>query len=131
MDLCRDSHFDAQLAGQAVEFKRQQAEKRAAIDGAPAVEPSDTETIFDLCYVLAADRPAILADNMHQVLRKAGYNQSKKAMNTWLREYFEIDTNTKQSQTHVNIKEINQSHKVAWKGFKPKSHLSHTRLLPN
>eukprot|EP00966_Prymnesium_polylepis_P150406 3473927-Prymnesium_polylepis.1 len=109
MDLCRDSHFDAQLAGQAVEFRRQQAEKRAAIDWAPAVDPSDAETIFDLCYVLAAERAAVLADKMHQVLRKAGYNQSKKAMNAWLREYFEIDTDTKQSQTHVNVKEINQS----------------------
>jgi hypothetical protein len=34
MDLRKDSHFDAQLAAKEVEFKRQQAEKLAAIDGA-------------------------------------------------------------------------------------------------
>ena len=50
---------------------------------------------------------------MHQVLQQKGYNSTKKAMNKWLRDYF------KEQIEAGSVKEINQSHRVAWKGFGP------------
>ena len=43
------------------------------------------ETFYSLCYELSVDSPAILSETIHQMLRRAGYNQSEKAMNAWLR----------------------------------------------
>jgi hypothetical protein len=114
LDMRKDTTFDAELEAQAAEFTRQDTDKEAAIDAAPPIDPSDTETFFSICYELSVDSPAILSEKVHQMLRRAGYNQSKKAMNAWLRDY---------AQTHETVREINRSHKVAWKGFKP--------LVPN
>jgi hypothetical protein len=120
LDIRKDTAFDAKLAAQADEFKKAQAAAMAAIDSVPSIPPSDTKAFFESCYVLATpDRPAILSSDMHRILRRSGYNLSQKKMNEWLRQFFHVDAVTKMSTTHT-VKEINKSHKVAWKGFKPK-----------
>ena len=113
MKLLKDTRFDAQLAEQAEEFRREQAAWEQAVKNGPQLAPSDTRGYFELCYKLAAGHPAILSERMHQKLHQKGYNSTKKAMNKWVREYF------KEQIEAGSVKEINQSHRVAWKGFGP------------
>jgi len=115
MDLERDSEIDAQLAAQAQEFKRLQKEREIAISNAPGIDLIDTKTCFELCFSLSTSTPALLAEKLHHSMRRAGYNQSKKVMNLWIREHFEQEIKA------GVVREINQSNRVAWKGFKPRS----------
>ena len=115
LDVRRDTAFENELATQAAEFERLDAEKEAAIDKSPQIEQSDTKACFDMCYVRAAGTPTILSEKMHMVLRsRARYNQSKKAMNKWIRDYFRDDTESK------DIEEKSHLHKVGWRGFRLK-----------
>ena len=113
LKLLKDTRFDAQLAEQAEKFRREQADWEQAVKNGLQPEPSDTRAYFELCYKLAAGHPTILSERMHQVLQQKGYNSTKKAMNKWLRDYF------KEQIEAGSVKEINQSHRVAWKGFGP------------
>jgi hypothetical protein len=114
LDWRKDLDFDAKLAVQDAEFVWLDQEIEDAITNGPQIVPSDAEAVFALCYNLRVDKPAILSDKMHFVLERAGYNQSKKAMNKWIREHFRNELGS------GVVREINQSHRVAWKGFKPK-----------
>ena len=71
-----------------------------------------------MCYLFEGVHEAgartIDSELMHFQLKRMGYNQTKKAMNKWLREFFANEIGA------GNIKEINLSHRVGWKGFKPK-----------
>ena len=112
-DMRKDSIIDAQLVAQSLEFQRLDALREKAIDNAPEIQLADTQTCFEVCFSLSTSTPALLAERLHHSMRRAGYNQSKKAMNRWIREHFEQEIRA------GVVREISQSNRVAWKGFKP------------
>ena len=113
LDLRKDAVVDQQLAEWAAELKRLQAARMEEIVAAEAGrEPRDeTQAIFELVYEVVAGATAERSATMHFHLKRAGYRETQKKMNEWIRDFF-VDEIAAGSVKETRPKNIH-----CWKGF--------------
>ena len=113
LDLRKDAVIDHQLAEYAAELKRLQAARMEEIEAAEAGrDPRDeTQEIFELVYEVVAGAKAERSSTMHFHLKRAGYRETQKKMNEWIRDFFADEI------AEGSVKETRPKNIHHWKGF--------------
>jgi len=113
LDLRKDAVVDKELTEYAAELKRQQAARMEEIEAAEAGrDPRDeTQEIFELVYEMVTDAKAERSATMHFHLKRAGYRETQKKMNEWIREFFADEI------AAGDVKETRPQNVHCWKGL--------------
>ena len=113
VDLVKDVVVDQQLAEYAKQLKEQQAARMRLIEETEAGrDPRDeTQEIFELVYEVVAGAKAIRSQSMHFHLKRAGYRETQKKMNEWIRAFFADEI------AAGDVEETTPQNKHCWKGF--------------
>ena len=113
LGLRKDAVVDKELAEYAAELKQLQAARMEAIEAVEAGrDPRDeTQEIFDLVYQVVVGAKVERSATMHFHLKRAGYRETQKKLNEWIREFFADEI------AAGHVKESRPKNIHCWKGF--------------
>ena len=113
LDLRKDAVVEQQLAEYAAKLKRLEAVRMEKIEAAEAGrDPRDeTQAIFELVYEVVAGANAERSATMHFHLKRAGYRETQKKINEWIRDFFADEI------AAGDVKETRPQNIHCWKGF--------------